>query len=133
MIHFARSITDRNLPGAFFSNCASHSEFAPERRRYEVAVRTFAAETSPAALRAHVAALRQRGIRSTQAGARAAAAEALREALLSIGYTETEIKWHAARRGRRDRHLFADSMCSLGSVTEPPARGGWRGPYQRRH
>lgn len=115
-----RSIVDPSLPGAFFANSASQSEFAPERQAYEHAVQTFAAETSPTALRAYVAALRRRGFRVTHAEARAAAAETLRDTLSTLGYTETEIEWHAARRGRRDRHLFAAYMASLEPVTESP-------------
>lgn len=133
MINLNRCVLDASLPRAFFSSCATHSEFAPERRLYEAAVQAFAAQTSPAALRAYVVALRRRGIRATRADARDAAADALRETLLSIGYTESEIQWHAARRGRRDRHLFAESMRSLESATRPARKGGWRGPYDRRH
>jgi len=106
MINLTRSITDQSLPGAFFCNCASYSEFAPERQAYEAAVTTFAAETRPAALRAYVATLRRHGFRATQADAREAAAETLRDSLAALGYTEAEVEWHAARRGRRDRHLF---------------------------
>lgn len=104
--NLARSTTDRNLPGAFFSNAASYLEFSPERQRYETAVQAFAAQTSPAALRAYVAALRRRGIRATLADAREAAVCGLRDSLSALGYTETEVKSHAARRGRRDRALF---------------------------
>jgi len=50
--------------------------------------------------------LRRHGFRATQADAREAAAETLRDSLAALGYTEAEVEWHAARRGRRDRHLF---------------------------
>lgn len=106
MINQNRCVVDSTLPGAFFSSCATHAEFAPERQQYETAVRAFAAQTSPAALRAYVAALLRHGIHATKADAREAATEALRDNLSALGYTETEIKWHAARRGRRGRELY---------------------------
>jgi len=133
MINLNRCVVDRTLPGAFFSSCAAQAEFSPERRKYEAAVQAYAEQTSPAALREYVAALRRHGIRVTQADAREAAMEALRETFLTLSYTETEVRWHAAQRGRRDRHLFATSMRSLESVTKPARVGGWRGPYDRRH
>jgi len=134
MINLSRSITEQSLPGAFFSNAASHSEFVPERQAYETAVQAFAAQTSPAALRAYVAAFRRRGFRVTQADARQAAAETLRDILLTLGYTQAGIDRHAARRGRRDRHLFAASVRALESVIEDsPCMGKWRGPYHRHH
>ena len=110
MTNLNRCVVDSTLPGAFFSSCAAQSEFAPERRQYEAAVKGFAAHTSPAALRKYVTALRGRGIRATQADARESAVDALREVLLLLGYTEREVQWHAARHGRRDRHFFAESM-----------------------
>jgi len=106
MINLARCTYNYRLPGAFFSNASAYLEFSPERRQYEAAVQTFAAETSPAALRQTVEALRRRGFRMTQAQARENAVDGLRDSLLALGYTEADVEWHAARRGRRDRHLF---------------------------
>ena len=95
-----------NLPGAFFSNPAAFMEFALERRQYEAAVQTFAKEAAPAGISASIAAARRYGLKMTKAEARAAAADGLRETLTALGYDETEIRWHAGRRGRRDRSLF---------------------------
>ena len=101
-----RAAIDQDLPGAFFSNAASYLEFAPARRRYEAAVQAYAVETSPAALRQYVAMLRRYGIRATEADAQEAAVCGLRESLSALGYTEADVEWHAARRGRRDRAYF---------------------------
>ena len=105
-LNLARCTFNAALPGALFFNAVNYLEFAPERHRYEAAVRAYAAEASPAALRQYVATMRHCGIRVTQADAREVAVCGLREALLALGYGEAEVRWHAARRGRRDRHLF---------------------------
>jgi hypothetical protein len=107
MINLARCTYNYRLPGAFFSNAVTYLEFAPERHQYEAAVQAFAAETSPAALRQTVEALRRRGFRATQAQARENAADRLRSDLTKLGYRESEIQWHAARRSRRDRTYFS--------------------------
>lgn len=101
----AKPTFDANLPGATFSNPVAYHECAPERRRYEAAVQAFATAASPEALRSYVSAMRRHGIRSTQADARRAAVTVLRSDLQAIGYDETAVQWHAARRGRRDRHF----------------------------
>jgi hypothetical protein len=106
MINIARSTFDHNLPGAFFSNAAGYLEFHSERRRYEAAVQAYAIEASPAGMQNYVAALRRRGFRATQADAKEAAIFNLRSDLMNLGYSESEIQWHAARRGRRERHLY---------------------------
>lgn len=69
-------------------------------------MQAFAQETSPAGRRQYVEALRRYGIRATQADAREAAVCALRSDLMALGYTEGEIRWHAARRGRRVKCLY---------------------------
>jgi len=128
------AIAKASRPGALFADATSLDVFAPERSRYEAAVQTFAREASPAALREHVAALRRYGIRATQADVRETAIDALRVELQALGYKENEIQWHAARRGRRDQHLFAANMEALASViNESPQTGRWRGPYSKRH
>lgn len=96
-----------DLPGALFRNAATYLEFAPERRRYDDAVQTFANETAPAAVSGAVELARLHGFRMTKADAREAAVHGLRESLSAIGYRESDINWHAARRGRRDRTLYA--------------------------
>ncbi|PDT66395.1 hypothetical protein CO683_27030 [Bradyrhizobium ottawaense] len=106
----ARSTHIYNLPGAFFSNPGAFMEFALERRQYEVAVQTFAKEASPAGISASIAAARRYGFEMTRAEAREAAADGLRESLAALGYDEAEIQWHAARRGRRDRHFYYMDM-----------------------
>ncbi|WP_454647784.1 hypothetical protein [Bradyrhizobium liaoningense] len=103
MIH---CITVHNLRGAFFSNAGAFMECALERRQYEAAVKAFAKEASPASIRASIAAARRYGFRMTAAAAREAAVDGLRESLAALGYSENEIRWHAARRGRRDTSLF---------------------------
>lgn len=95
-----------NLPGVFFSNPSAFMAFALERRQYEAAVEAFAKEASPAGISASIAAARRYGIRMTKAEAREAAADGLRESLSALGYGEDEIQWHAAYRGRRDRHFY---------------------------
>jgi hypothetical protein len=96
-----------DLPGALFRDAATYQEFAPERRRYEDAVQTFAHETTPAAVSGAVELARLHGFRLTKDDARQAAVQGLRESLSAIGYAESDIRWHAARRGRRDRTLYA--------------------------
>jgi hypothetical protein len=88
------------------SNARAYLEFSPERHGYEAAVQTYAVEASPTGLRQTVEALRRRGFRATQADAKEAAIFNLRSDLTKLGYSESEIQWHAARRGRRDRHLY---------------------------
>ncbi|WP_445215754.1 hypothetical protein ACKWRH_25395 [Bradyrhizobium sp. Pa8] len=102
----ARSTHIYTLPGAFFSNGGAFMEFVFERRQYEAAVQTFTKEASPAGITESVAAARRYGFAMTRAEARDAAADALREKLAALGYSESDIQWHAARRGRRDRHLY---------------------------
>jgi len=106
MINLARSTTDDNLPGAFFSNPGVYMEFALERRRYEAALQTFAKEASPAGINATLAVARRHGFKMTEAEAREAAVDGLRERLAALGYCDAEIRWHAARRGRRDRQFY---------------------------
>lgn len=106
----ARSTHVYTLPGAFFSNGGAFMEFAHERRQYEAAVQTFAKEASPAGIKESIAAARRYGFRLTRAEAREAAVDGLRESLLVLGYSETEIQWHAARRGRRNRHFYHMDM-----------------------
>lgn len=106
MINLANCTSVHNLPRAFFSTPGAFMEFALERRRYEAAVEAFAKEASPAGISASIAAARRYGFRMTKAEAREAAADGLRESLAALGYEESEILWHAARRGRRDRALF---------------------------
>ncbi|UFW82834.1 hypothetical protein BjapCC829_22865 [Bradyrhizobium barranii] len=106
MINFSRSTHIYTLPGAFFSNGGAMMEFIFERRQYEAAVQTFAKEASPAGITESVAAARRYGFHVTRAEARDAAADALREKLAALGYSESDIQWHAARRGRRDRHFY---------------------------
>ncbi|MEY9184989.1 hypothetical protein [Bradyrhizobium sp. USDA 313] len=106
MINLANCTHVHNLPRAFFSTPAAFMEFALERRQYEAAVQTFAKKASPAGIRASIAAARRYGFRMTAAAAREAAVDGLRESLGALGYGESEIQWHAARRGRRDRALF---------------------------
>lgn len=106
MINIAPCITDHNLRRAFFSGPGAFMEFAPERRQYKAAVEAFAKESSPAGIRASIAAARRYGFRLTKAEAREAAADGLRESLSALGYCDAEIRWHAARRGRRDTSLF---------------------------
>lgn len=108
MINLSRSTVDRNLPGAFFSSARSYLEFHPERREYEAAIEAFAIEASPAGIRESLMFARRHGLRMTRAEAREAVADALHEKLAALGYSENEIRWHAARRGRRDRHHFVD-------------------------
>ncbi|MBB4391785.1 hypothetical protein [Bradyrhizobium sp. ERR14] len=95
-----------NLPGAFFSNPVAYIESALERRQYEAAVQTFAKDASPAGISASIASARRYGFKMTRVEAREAAVDGLRETLSALGYDETEIRWHAARRGRRDFSLF---------------------------
>ncbi|TFV69423.1 hypothetical protein E4K64_33365 [Bradyrhizobium frederickii] len=106
MINLSRSTVDRNLPGAFFSSSLSYLEFHTERREYEAATEAFATEASPAGIRESLKFARRHGFKMTKAEAREAAADALREKLTALGYGETDIRWHAARRGRRDRHFY---------------------------
>ncbi|WP_441232668.1 hypothetical protein [Bradyrhizobium sp. 1200_D9_N1_1] len=108
MINVARSTTDQNLPGAFFSSAGSYLEFHMERREYEAAVQAFAADTSPTAIRSAIAVARGHGLRLTSVGAREAAVAGLRDRLLALpGYTEADVQWHAARRSRRERQYYA--------------------------
>lgn len=102
----SQSTFDQNLPGALFANAATYLEFAPERRQYENAVQAFATAASPVNLRKCVALAQRHGIRLTVAEAREAAICGLRESLSAIGYSEEDVRWHAARRGRRDRAFF---------------------------
>ncbi|TWA91091.1 hypothetical protein [Bradyrhizobium stylosanthis] len=106
----ARSTHIYTLPGAYFSNPGAFMEFALERRQYEAAVQTFAKEASPAGISESIAAAHRYGFKMTRAEARAAAADRLRNSLSKLGYTESEIQWHAARRGRRDRHYYIMDM-----------------------
>lgn len=106
MINLSRSTHIYTLPGAFFSNGGAFMEFIFERRQYEVAVQTFAKEASPAGIRESRAAARRHGFKMTRAEAREAAVHGLRESLSALGYSESDIEWHAARRGRRDRHFY---------------------------
>lgn len=107
-INPARSTFDHNLPGAFFSSAGSYLEFHSERREYEAAVQTYATDASPAAITNTIAAARRYGFRLTRADAREAAVAGLRERLMTLpGYTEADVQWHAARRGRRERHFYA--------------------------
>lgn len=110
MINLSRSTHVHNLPGAFFSNPGAFMEFALERRQYEAAVQSFAKEASPVGISESVAVARRYGFRLTRGEARDAAVDALREKLAAFGYGETEIQWHAARRGRRDRHFYHMDM-----------------------
>lgn len=103
----ARSTYIYTLPGAFFSNGGAFLEFALERGQYEAAVQTFARRASPAGIATSIAAARRYGFRLTRGEAREAAADGLRETLSALGYDETEIRWHTARRGRRDRHFYS--------------------------
>ncbi|MCK1619549.1 hypothetical protein IVA96_23830 [Bradyrhizobium sp. 159] len=102
----ARSTHIYTLPGAFFSNGGAFMEFIFERRQYEAAVQTFAKEASPAGISESLAAARRYGFKMTRAEAREAAVHGLRESLSALGYSESDIEWHAARRGRRDRHFY---------------------------
>jgi hypothetical protein len=106
MINLARPTYVHNLPGAFFSNPAAFMEFALERCQYEAAVQTFYKEAAPAGISASIAAARRYGLKMTRTEAREAAANGLRETLTALGYSEPEIQWHAARRGRRDKSFF---------------------------
>ncbi|MFK4507078.1 hypothetical protein LPJ38_26835 [Bradyrhizobium daqingense] len=106
MINIAPRVTDQNLPRASFSGPDAFMEFAFERRQYEAAVQMFAKETSPAGINASIAAARRYRFKLTRTEAREAAVEGLRESLSALGYDETEIRWHAARRGRRDRQFY---------------------------
>ncbi|MDI3564947.1 hypothetical protein [Bradyrhizobium sp. Arg816] len=111
MINLSRSTHVHILPGAFFSNPGAFVEFIFERRQYEAAVQTFALEASPEAISESIAVARRHGFKQTRADAREAAADALGEKLAALGYGESEIRWHAARRGRRDRHFhFMDEL-----------------------
>lgn len=110
MINIANSTHIYTLPGAFFSNAGAFMEFALERRQYEAAVHAFAKAASPAGISASIAAARRFGFKMTRAEAREAAADGLRESLSALGYDETEIRWHTARRGRRDRHFYYMDM-----------------------
>lgn len=107
MINLSRSTQVYTLPGAFFFNAGALMEFSLERRQYEAAVQTFAKEASPAGINESIAAARRYGLRLTRAEAREAATDGLRDSLSALGYDETEIRWHAARRGRRDRHFYS--------------------------
>ncbi|OSJ34215.1 hypothetical protein BSZ19_12795 [Bradyrhizobium japonicum] len=102
----ARSAHIYAVPGAFFSNGGAFMEFVFERRQYEAAVQAFAIEASSAGINESIAAARRYGFKMTRAEAREAAADALREKLAALGYSESDIQWHAARRGRRDRHFY---------------------------
>ncbi len=124
MTNLSRSTVDRNLPGAFFSSARSYLEFHPERRQYEAAIEAFAIEASPAGISESLAAARRYGFKMTRAEAREAAADALREKLTALGYRENEIEWHAARRGRRDRHFYF--------MTERTAAARWDELRKRR-
>lgn len=106
----ARSTHIYTLPGAFFSSGGAFIEFIFERRQYEAAVQTFAKEASPAGISESLAAARRYGVKLTRAEAREAAADGLREKLAALGYSETDIQWHAGRRGRRDRHFYFMDM-----------------------
>ncbi|MET4208927.1 hypothetical protein [Bradyrhizobium sp. LA2.1] len=106
MINLSRSTHIYTLPGAFFSNGGAFMEFIFERRQYEAAVQTFAKEASPAGISESLAAARRYGFHMTRVEAREAAVDGLRQSLSALGYSEGDIGWHAARRGRRDRHYY---------------------------
>ncbi|RXH23302.1 hypothetical protein XH99_31820 [Bradyrhizobium nanningense] len=91
-----------------FANGAAFARHAPEERRYREAVQAFSSDASPAAISSAIAAARRYGFRLTKADVREAAVAGLRDRLLALpGYTEADVRWHAARRGRRERHLYA--------------------------
>jgi hypothetical protein len=127
------ALVERTLPGALFADLTGSKQFAPKRREYEAAVQTFAIEASPAGISASVAAARRYGFKMTRTEAREAAVDGLRESLAALGYSEAEIGWHAARRGRRDVSLFASDAHALSSIIKKsPQMGRWRGPYTKR-
>ncbi|MGJ4932176.1 hypothetical protein ACQR1I_35435 [Bradyrhizobium sp. HKCCYLS2038] len=95
-----------HFSGTILSNPTALADIAADRCSYNAAVETFAREASPAAIGEAVAAARRYGFALTAADARQAAVDGLREGLAALGYSEGEIQWHAARRGRRDRHLY---------------------------
>ncbi|QOZ09244.1 hypothetical protein [Bradyrhizobium sp. CCBAU 51765] len=108
MINLAKCTFDQNLPGAFFSSARTYLGSHSERREYESAVRAFAIEASPTAISNAIKAAHRRGFRLTKADAREAAVAGLRDRLLALpGYSETDVQWHAVRRGRRERHFYA--------------------------
>lgn len=121
------------LPKALFANLESVNQFAIDREAYETAVAAFEKEASPETLRASVALARRHGLGMTMADAREHAVSALSEALRALGYDGEAIKWHAARRGRRDQCLFAASFPAFYAVLkESPQAGRWRGSYTKR-
>jgi hypothetical protein len=121
------------LPKALFANLESVNQFVIDREAYETAVATFEEEASPETLRAGVALARRHRLGMTMADAREHAVSALRESLRALGYDDEAIEWHAARRGRRDRTLFAASLPAFYSVLkESPQAGRWRGSYTKR-
>lgn len=98
----------RTIDTTTFANAAAFARFAPEQRKYHEAVIAFADETSPAAIAKAIAAARVCGLRLSEADARESAVAGLRERLLALpGYTEADVQWHAARRGRCERQFYS--------------------------
>jgi hypothetical protein len=127
------ALTVRGMPKAMFADRAAVREFSTERREYEAAVSAFAAEAAARTIRRTIALARRHGIQMTAAEVRANAAAALRQRLEALSYDSEEIEWHAARRGRRERHLFASGLPALRSVIkESPQAGKWHGFYKNR-
>jgi len=121
------------LPGGLFANAESVRLLAPDREAYETAVATFEREASPAAINESIMAARRYGFKMTRGEARENAADGLRMSLTALGYGEAEIRWHVARRGRRDRSLFASSVhARLSIIRKSPQVGRWRGSYTKR-
>ncbi|WP_375762613.1 hypothetical protein ACE10W_16645 [Bradyrhizobium sp. B025] len=101
-------MTSAQLDTTTFANAVAFAQFAPEQRRYQEAVTSFAADTSPTAISSAIATAQRCGFRLTRAAAREAAVAGLRDRLLALpGYTEADVQWHAARRGRRERQFYA--------------------------
>lgn len=101
-------MTSTRFETSTFANGAAFARHAPEERRYHDAVAAYAADAGPAAISNAIAAARRCGFRLTKADAREAAVTGLRDRLLALpGYTEADVQWHAARRGRRERHYYA--------------------------
>lgn len=101
-------MTSTRFETSTFANGAAFARHAPEECHYRDAVAAFAIEASPAAISNAIKAAHRRGFRLTEADAREAAVAGLRDRLLALpGYNETDVQWHAARRGRRERHLYA--------------------------
>jgi hypothetical protein len=127
---------DDRLPNALFASRALYDEFAPERRAYEAAVATHAAEIEPAAIKLAVQIMRSRGFAATAKSARADADNMLRIDMLALGYGEDDVRWHVANPGRREAAVYVDDPCWFGPSwsmgCEPVERGGWRGNYSKR-